>query len=139
MSPSESFRDVTVHVPAGLVGYPPTTAQRCTAAQLSSRPYRLRRRCRSARVTARSALALIFGKDIVPVYNLVPPRGVPAEFGFYYQGLIIAQRAKLRPADNGIDIVTTNAPSSVPIPKFEVTLWGTQPTAATTAFARTAP
>src|SRR5215213_7745349 len=34
VSPPESFRDVVVHVPAGFVGYPTATAQRCTGAQL---------------------------------------------------------------------------------------------------------
>jgi hypothetical protein len=127
ISPSESFRDVVVHVPPGFVGYPTATPQRCTVAQLSEQA------TGSAQVPvcprdSQIGLAIITGKDTVPLYNLVPPRGAPAEFGFYYQGLIVYLRAKLRSSDYGIDIVTTRAPSSVPISKFEVQLWGT-PTA----------
>jgi len=122
MSPPESFRDVIVHVPPGFVGYPTATPIRCTAAQLSEESPLAQ--VPSCPLDSQIGLALINGKDSVPVYNLVPPHGAPAEFGFYYQGLIVNLRAKLRPSDNGIDIVTSKAPSSVPIPKFEVTLWG---------------
>ena len=123
VSPAESFRDVVVHVPPGFVGYPTATAQRCTAAQLEEQS------ASSSQVPncprdSQIGLALVNGKDTVPVYNLVPPLGAPAEFGFYYQGLIVNLRAKVRPTDYGIDIITSKAPSSVPISKFEVQLWG---------------
>jgi len=123
ISPSESFRDVVVHVPPGFVGYPTATAKRCTAGQLSEQA------TGSAQVPvcprdSQIGLALVNGKDTVPVYNLEPPKGAPAEFGFYYQGIIVNLRAKVRPSDYGIDIVTSRAPSSVPISKFEVQLWG---------------
>jgi len=119
----ENFRDVVVHVPPGFVGYPTATSQRCTAAQLSEQS------TGSAQVPvcprdSQIGLALVNGRDTVPVYNLVPPLGAPAEFGFYYQGLIVNLRAKLRPSDYGVDIVTSKAPSSLPISKFEVQLWG---------------
>ncbi len=122
VAPSENFREVAVHVPAGFVGYPTATPQLCTVAQLSQpNPSGQVPLCpRDSQI----GLALINGKDEVPVYNIVPPRGAPAEFGIFYQGLIIYLRAKLRPADNGIDIVTERAPSAVPLPKFEVKLWG---------------
>jgi len=122
VSPTESFRDVVAHVPAGLVGYPPSTPARCTSAQLQQPSS-------SAQVPAcprdsQIGLALVNGKDTVPVYNLVAPRGAPAMFGFFYQGLIVNLKARVRPSDYGIDIVTSKAPSSVPISKFEVQLWG---------------
>jgi hypothetical protein len=123
VSPPESFRDVTVHVPPGFIGYPTATPVRCTAAQLAEQS------TGSAQVPicprdSQIGLSLVNGKDTVPVYNLVPPLGAPAEFGFYYQGLIVHLRAKVRPTDYGIDIVASKAPSSVPISKFEVQLWG---------------
>jgi hypothetical protein len=123
VSPPESFRDVVVHVPPGFIGYPTATPAHCTAAQLAEQS------TGTAQVPicprdSQIGLALVNGKDTVPVYNLEPPRGAPAEFGFYYQGLIVNLRAKVRPTDYGIDIVTSKAPSSVPISKFEVQLWG---------------
>src|SRR5215213_142574 len=123
VSPPESFRDVVVHVPAGFVGYPTATAQRCTGAQLQE-PAVGGAQVPNCPRDSQIGLALVNGKDVVPIYNLVPPLGTPAEFGFYYQGLIVNLEAKVRPSDYGIDIVTSKAPSAAPIPKFEVTLWG---------------
>ena len=122
VSPPESFRDVVVHVPPGFIGYPTKTPIRCTSAQLAEQST-----VAQVPVCPRDSqigLALVNGKDSVPVYNLVPPRGAPAEFGFYYQGLIVNLRAKVRSSDYGIDIITSKAPSSAPISKFEVQLWG---------------
>ena len=123
VSPSENFRDVIVHVPPGFVGYPTATSQRCRPAQLQE-PASGSAQVPNCPRDSQIGLALVNGKDTVPVYNLVPPRGAPAMFGFFYQGLIVNLRAKLRATDYGIDIVTTKAPSSVPISKFEVQLWG---------------
>ena len=64
------------------------------------------------------------GSDIVPLYNIVPPSGSPAQFGFFYLSIVVTLLAKVRPSDYGIDIVTEETPSSIPIPKFEVTMWG---------------
>jgi hypothetical protein len=124
ISPPESFRDVIVHVPPGFVGYPPATAKRCTAAQLSEPAATGSGQVPNCPRDSQIGLALVNAKDTVPVYNLVPLRGTPAEFGFYYQGIVVNLRAKVRPSDYGIDIATSKAPSSVPIPKFEVQLWG---------------
>ncbi len=122
LAPSENFRDVTVHVPAGLVGFPTATETRCTVTQLSEQsPFAQEPNCpRDSQI----GLVLVNGKDVAPIFNIVPPHGTPAEFGFFYQGVIVFLKARLRPSDNGIDIVTEKAPSAIPIPKFEVTLWG---------------
>jgi len=120
----ESFRDVITHVPAGLVGYPTATADRCTAAQLSQVSILPGAQIPLCPRDSQIGVALINGKDSIPVFNVPPPAGVPAEFAFYYLGILVNLQAQLRPADNGIDIVTTRSSSSAPIPKFEVTLWG---------------
>jgi hypothetical protein len=123
VTPPETVRDIVTHVPAGLIGDPTATAARCTAAQISTAsPEGHVPLCpRDSQV----GIALVNGKDISPVFNLVPPEGAPAEFGLYYEGVIINLRAELRPSDNGVDIVAEDSPTSVPIPKAEVTLWGT--------------
>jgi hypothetical protein len=124
VSPAENMRDVIVHVPPGFVGFPTGTPQRCTAAQLQEPLVSTGAQVPNCPLDSQIGLAIVNGKDTVPVYNLVPPHGAPAEFGFFYQGLIVNLRAKLRPTDYGIDIVTSKANSSVPITKFEVALWG---------------
>jgi hypothetical protein len=119
----ESFRDVVVHVPPGFVGYPTATEQRCTAAKLQE-PASTGAQVPACPRDSQIGLALVNNGNVVPVYNLVPPRGVPAMFGIFYQGVIVTLRSKLRPADNGIDIVASKNQTTVPIPRFELQLWG---------------
>jgi hypothetical protein len=121
-APSESFRDTVVHVPPGFVGNPTATGVRCTPAQLTSRDLdTVIPRCPP---DSQIGLVQINSGDIVPIYNIEPPSGSPAEFGFFYNSIVVTLLAKVRPSDNGIDIVTLKTPNSIPIPKFEVTLWG---------------
>jgi hypothetical protein len=124
-APTESFRDVIVHVPPGLVGNPTATPVRCTPSQLTTQnPTAQIPMCPAE---SQVGLVQILGGDIIALYNMVPPRGTPAAFGFFYNSIVVTLKAKLRPSDHGvdgIDIVTEKAPSSIPIPKFEVTLWG---------------
>lgn len=123
VAPPESMRDTVVHVPPGFVGYPTATPQLCTSRQMQEESENASQVPNCPR-DSQIGLAHVNGKDTVPVYNLVPPRGLPAMFGFYYQGLIVNLRAKLRQSDYGIDIVSNQVPSSLPIAKFEVQLWG---------------
>jgi hypothetical protein len=126
IGPSENPRDITVHVPPGFVGYPPATSLRCTVAQLST-PNKNKGANEQAPSCPRDSqigLALLNNKDVVAIYNVVPPRGVSAEFGLFYQGVIIYLQARLRPGDNGIDIVSERTPDPVQITAFEATLWG---------------
>ena len=121
-TPAESFKDVVVHVPAGLVGNP-TATPRCDPAQLTT-PV-LGTVIPQCPLESQIGVVQLSGGDIVPLYNVEPPIGSPAEFGFFYQSIVVTLLAKLRPSpDNGIDIVTTHTPSTIPIPEFNVTLWG---------------
>ncbi|HWC49698.1 MAG TPA: hypothetical protein VG448_12520 [Solirubrobacterales bacterium] len=123
-APPENMRDVIAHVPAGLVGYPIATPQMCNPAQLQKQAESGTGQVPNCPRDSQIGLALVNGKDTVPVYNVPPPLGAPAMFAFYYQGVIVNLRAKLRQSDYGIDIVTSKVSSSVPITKFEVQLWG---------------
>ncbi len=129
IAPTENFRDVVVHVPPGLVGNPTATPARCMLSQLTTQSTRgtLRIGIPACPPESQVGLAQFNIGEIVPVYNLVPPPGSPAAFGFFYNSITIVLLARVRPSDHGIDIVTTKSVSSVPLPKVEVTLWG-QPT-----------
>jgi hypothetical protein len=122
ISPPESFKDTIVHVPPGFVGNPTATPLRCTAPQLvtpiveTSIPV--------CPLQSQIGVVQISGGDIVPLWNMVPARGTPAQFGFYYLTLGITLTARVRPSDNGIDIIANDTSSSAPIPKFSVTMWG---------------
>jgi hypothetical protein len=121
-APTESFRDTVVHAPPGFVGNPTATPSRCTPSQLTSRdPNTVIPQCPPE---SQIGLVQINSGDIIPLYNVVPPAGSPAEFGFFYQSIVVTLLAKVRPSDYGIDIVSQKTPSSIPIPKFEVILWG---------------
>ena len=123
IAPPENFRDVVVHVPPGLVGNPNATSVRCAPSQLTS-PAQGGIGVPACPAESQVGVAQINIGEIVPVYNVMPPPGSPAEFGFFYNSVVVTLLARVRPSDNGIDIVTSKAPSSIPLPKFEVTLWG---------------
>jgi hypothetical protein len=121
-APTESFRDTITHVPPGFLGDPTATPSRCTAAQLTTNyPLTAIPQCP---LESQIGLVQINSGDIAAVYNLVPPHGYPAAFGFFYNSIVVTLRAKVRPSDNGVDIVTLKTPNSIPIPNFEVMLWG---------------
>jgi len=124
VSAPENMRDVITHVPAGLIGYPSATGAKCTASQLATAS--LVPGVQQPICPRDSQIGIVFvnGKDVTSLYNLFPPPGVPAEFGFYYQGIVVHLRARLRPSDNGVDIVAEKVSSSVPITKVEVMIWG---------------
>jgi hypothetical protein len=126
-SPPENFRNVVTHIPAGLVGNPTATAAKCTAAEIATQNLvpGVTGQIPICPRDSQVGVALVNGKDVAPVYNMVQPVGVPALFGIYYQGLIVNLRARLRPTDNGVDIVSMYSPSSIPISKVQIALWGT--------------
>lgn len=119
----ELFRNLVTHVPPGFVGYPTATAAKCTSAEINTQSPE--GQFPSCPRDSQIGVALLNGKDISPVYNMVAPSGAPALFAFYYQGVVINLWPRLRPSDNGIDIVAEKVPTAAPFPKVEVTLWGT--------------
>jgi hypothetical protein len=121
-APAESFKNTVVHVPVGLVGNPTATPVRCSQSQLTT-PV-VNTEIPQCPLESQIGVVQINGQDIVPLYNVEPPNGSPAEFGFFYQSIVVTLLARLRSSDDGIDIVTTDTPSSIPIPKFTVTIWG---------------
>jgi len=126
IAPTENFRDVVVHVPPGFIGNPSATPVRCSAPQLTTQAVVNGQGLAVPECPPESqiGLAQVNNGDIVGVFNLDPPEGAPAAFGFFYNSVVITLLARVRPSDHGIDIVTQKAPSSIPIPQFQVTLWG---------------
>ncbi|HEX7290166.1 MAG TPA: hypothetical protein VF250_03475 [Conexibacter sp.] len=128
IAPTGHLRDTVVHVPAGFVGNPSATPVKCTNQQLAegspqSGGQRIPNCPQNSQVGFVRILSSL-GPDMVPLYNMVPPPGAPAAFGFIYQALTVVLVARLRPLDNGIDIVARAAVSSIPLPAVYVTMWG---------------
>jgi hypothetical protein len=118
--PSDQVKDLTVHLPPGLVGNP-TAAPLCTPTQLNGD------NCPSASqvgsVTAKVNV-VVAGPVAVPLtidgslYNLVPHQGEPARFGIVLRAVgglpgtkIIQQSGvSLRRSDFGLDTVVNDFP-----------------------------
>jgi uncharacterized repeat protein (TIGR01451 family) len=123
--PVEQFKDVLTHVPTGLLGNPTATGVRCSASQLvAPSPEVPSKEIPACPAQSQIGIAQIDESDIVPLYNMVAPYGVPAEFGFVYESVPTILDARLRPGDDGVDIVARDAGSSVPVPGATITLWG---------------
>ncbi len=123
------FKDVTAHLPPGMIGNPSATPAVCTTQQL-------------AEVGAEGAnvpdcprdsqigvvrVYLTFGLTNprpTPLYNIVPPRGVATELGFEIYQTDVLLQAHVRPGDHGIDIVSNDTSTSAPVTRVEVEVWG---------------
>jgi len=125
-TPIEHLRNATVHVPPGLIGNPNATPVKCTNAQLAeSAPGVIKTpNCPQDSQVGFARLISSLGPGLLPLYNLEPPPGSPAAFGFVYQGVTVVLVAKLRPTDHGVDIVARTAVSSIPVPAVHVAIWG---------------
>ena len=131
--PVEALRDTFVDLPPGLVGNPTNVAQ-CTAAQLANNPggglaaaplCPLESQVGTAviRVNAERQTSNVLGP--LPVFNMAPPPGVPARFGFNALGSVVTLDAKVRNgSDYGVSIAVLNAPEGLPLAGTTVTLWG---------------
>ena len=98
-------RTVNVNLPPGLVGNPRAVPQ-CTRIQLE------REECPAS---SQVGVDLVSAEDlpqlVFDVYNLVPPPGVPAQFGFDWDGTNVFFEAGVRTGtDNGITEHTRNIP-----------------------------
>jgi hypothetical protein len=119
------LRNVTVELPPGIVGDPHAVPQ-CTRQQFDGVPFSA---CPPDTSVGIDLAALSQGTEYgdfeaeVPVYNLVPPPGVPAQFGFTIFGTNILLNAGVRSgSDYGITITTRNIGRN---PVFNsITLWG---------------
>jgi len=120
---SEHVRNVIVHAPAGMVANFAAIPQRCTAAQLGTENRNPPRRT-NCPDGSQVGVANVLGNYTSAVYAMQPPPGVAAEFGFVVVGVPVLIDAHIRPSDYGVDLVSRNTSSSIPIGQFGVTLWG---------------
>lgn len=127
--PVEPVKDVLVDLPPGLVG-DPTAADTCTADQLAAGGLLARTECPAAaqvgvalvRVNAIDARS-VFGP--LPVFNMVPPPGVPARFGFNLAGTVVVLDGELRSdGDYGLSVRARNVPQGLAVAGATFTFWG---------------
>jgi hypothetical protein len=129
--PVEAVKDVNVDLPPGLIGNPSVLAQ-CTAGELANtegaggaKPL-----CAPASQVGTAMLRLngrgapnVLGP--VPVYNVVPPPNVAAEFGMTASGIIVTFLAKVRSdGDYGLSVDVSDISEGLGIAGTSVTFWG---------------
>ena len=118
--PDESVRTVQVDLPAGLVGNPQNIPQ-CTRAQLNRG---FGGGCPANTQVGVTMLKTGLGINVVaPVYNLVPPPGAPAQFGFIALIPPVYINASVRP-DGGLTVTIPNNSQALPLTGTELTFWG---------------
>jgi hypothetical protein len=122
-TPAANPRDIVVHLPPGFVGAP-GSMPRCTAAQLATNatPHTQNPSC-----PADSQVGLVNLEDtggMIGLFNMVPPPGIPAAFGFSFFGVTTQLYTRVRPGDHGIDVVSPEVVSSIPLPRIETDFWG---------------
>ena len=118
--PDESVRTVNVDLPAGLVGNPQNTPQ-CTHAQLTTG---FGGGCPANTQVGVTVLKTGLGQDFVSaVYNLKPPQGVPAQFGFIALIPPVYINASVR-NDGGLSVTIPNISQALPLTGTSLTFWG---------------
>jgi uncharacterized repeat protein (TIGR01451 family) len=117
----EHFKDVTAHLPPGMIGNPTATPVLCTPDELGGE-------CPVESQVGIAHVYLNFGHAVyskfTPLYNMVAPRGVATELGFDFYGTNVLLQAHIRPTDYGIDVVSVDTTTSAPVIRVDITAWG---------------
>ncbi len=116
--PDESVRTVQVDLPVGLVGNPQNIPQ-CTREQLSQG-------LGACPDNTQVGVTFLKVNDVeapFPVFNMVPPPGVPAQFAFVPLIPRVFLNASVRP-DGGLRITIPNISQALPLTGTSLSFWG---------------
>ncbi|MCW2957648.1 MAG: hypothetical protein JWP18_451 [Solirubrobacterales bacterium] len=108
--PGQQIKDLTIHLPPGLVGNP-LAQPACPVAQFSADACPAATAVGTSQVNADPGNLTIDGT----IYNLVPQPGEPARLGIVYRNpsissLFVQSAVKLRPEDGGLDSIIKDLP-----------------------------
>jgi hypothetical protein len=119
------LRNVTVDLPPGFVGNP-TAVPQCPRDQFDAGSQGVTNFCPPDTVIGFvSTITVATGVEPSPIYNLVPPPGVAAQFGFSQVGNSVFLDSGVKTGgDNGIVTQVDNAPQGRGTKGAIVTLWG---------------
>ena len=120
--PSENVKDVTVNLPAGLIG-DPNASPKCTVEQLDNSA------CPAASQIGMLNLTLNEGSGpstlSQALYNIVPPGGMPAQFGTNILVVNSFLDVSIRTgSDYGLTTSSLNISANLPVLGISATLWG---------------
>ena len=135
VSPDESLRDLEVELPAGFAGVPSATV-RCTSSEFATFNKEVEPplpACPNASVVGYVDIAASFDPfdagniehSGAALYNLVPPPGTVARFGFIYANVPVTIEVKVsESAPYRVVAGVRNAPQPLRVYSSKVTLWG---------------
>jgi hypothetical protein len=126
--PDENIKDVVVHLPQGLLGTP-KAVPRCTTAQFVPPGFGGFAQCPTDSQVGITKLALGFSAGYklnlkLPIYNLVPPRGVAARIGFTPLLPITVDFRVRSGGDYGLDAIVSNVSQGANFYGSVMELWG---------------
>lgn len=123
-------KDIEVNLPPGMVGDPSATPQ-CSLEKFRGLIGFFRTECAADTQVGITDLTLGNFNGVInqtlhlKVFNLVPPRGVPAEFGFVIVGVPVVLVPRVRTGgDDGVSVEFTSVPQSFSLLLGKLTLWG---------------
>jgi hypothetical protein len=116
----EFAKSTYIDSPAGFVGNP-AVAARCTMAQLGTQPAPV---C-PAKSLVGSIVLTVISPVPLPLYNMVPERGYPAQFGFRFDQKPVVLYPRLRSRSGGYGITVAGPGiTSLGFTRFAATLYG---------------
>jgi hypothetical protein len=126
-TPNGQPKDIEVTLPAGFLGNA-TAAQQCASAELARGTVFRPTLCPIGSVVGNANVyyngASAFASPIrVPVFNMIPPVGVPARFGFNALGVPIVLDARVK-GDGTIVVGPRNTPQALRMWRADTTFWG---------------
>ena len=121
-APNGSVKDLEVNLPAGMIVNPNATEIKCTEEELDNE---FTCPTASAVGVAYVKLEIPGAEGDVPVFDMVPPSGAPAELGFDVDGIIVHIDGNTRTGgDYGLSAKTTDILEKGGIYSTALTLWG---------------
>ena len=129
------LKEIEVALPPGLAGNP-TVTKRCSPQQFNTvhlMGVPLQGTVSVNECPASSAVGLVAiqqlegraGSSLEPLYNLVPPKGMPAQFGFQVVGAPIYINTRVRSdSDYGVTAYLHNLTEANRVTASRVTIWG---------------
>jgi hypothetical protein len=125
LAPVERFKDVVAHLPPGLIGNPSATPALCTPDELAENgPANNTGNCPLDSQIGLARVTLNGNSLVTGLFNMVPSYGASAELGFQLFQSSVLLYAYVRPGDHGIDVISRDTTTSIPVSSAEITVWG---------------
>jgi hypothetical protein len=123
-----SLRKIEVELPPGLAGNP-TAIERCTAQQFNTNSEGFANKCPDDSAVGLATVQQLegtAGNGSFPIYNLVPPRGMPAQLGFRIFAAPFYINTRVRSdSDYGTTAYLENLTEASRVTASRITIWGT--------------